>query len=131
MSNLLRRPSRVRRVIGGLTVLGAVALAAFTILERPLIGVGVYVVAMGGVVLVQSQVRGPVFDERDERISQEAAQWTLTLLGLTSAVVFPSLTVAWGLDLFDWQPWSTAIALFVAVLYLTYGAFNLVLSRRR
>jgi uncharacterized membrane protein len=131
MSNLLGRPSRVRRVIGGLTVLGAVALAAFTILERPLIGVGVYVVAILGVVLVQSQVRGPVFDERDERISQEAAQWTLTLLGLTSAVVFPSLTVAWGLDLFDWQPWSTAIALFVAVLYVTYGAFNLVLSRRR
>jgi uncharacterized membrane protein len=131
MSHLLERPSRVRRAIGGLILVGAVALAAFTILERPLIGVGVYVVAIVGVVLVQSRVQGPVFDERDERISQEAARWTLTLLGLTSAVVFPALTVAWGLDLFDWEPWSTAIALFVAVLYVTYGGFNLVLSRRR
>lgn len=131
MSGLLDRPSRVRRLVGGLTVLGGVALAGFTVLERPLVGVAVYVLAMLGAAAVQSQATAPVFDERDEAISRAAAQWTLTVFGLGSAGVFPALTVAWGLDLFEWQLWSTAIALFVTVLYLTYGAFLVAFSWRR
>lgn len=131
MSGLLDRPSRARRLVGGLTVLGGVALAGFTVLERPLVGVGVYVATMLGVVVVRSQATAPMFDERDETVSREAAQWTLTLFGQASAVVFPALTVAWGLGLFEWEPWSTAIALFVAVLFLTYGAFLVVFNWRR
>jgi len=131
MSGILGRPSQVRRVVGGLTVVGGVALAGLTVIERPLAGVAVYVLAMVGAVVVQSRTEGPVFDERDEAISREAAQWTLTLFGLGSAGVFPALTVAWGLGLFEWRAWSTAVALFVAVLYLTYGAFRLALGRRR
>ncbi len=77
------------------------------------------------------QTDSPVFDERDETISKAAASRTLTVLGLASAVVFPTLTAAWGLDLFVWQPWSSAVALFVAVLFLTYGAFVAVIGRRR
>ncbi|MFT4950066.1 MAG: putative membrane protein [Natronomonas sp.] len=131
MSSVVDRPARVRRLVGGLAVLGGVALAGFTVLERPLVGVGVYLATMLGVVLLRSRATAPVFDERDEAISQEAAQWTLTVFGLGSAGVFPALTVAWGVGLFEWQPWSTAIALFVAALFLTYGVFLVVFSRRR
>ncbi|WP_136689749.1 DUF2178 domain-containing protein [Halorhabdus amylolytica] len=131
MSEFLVRPSRTRRVVGALTVLGAVALAGFTVLERPLVGVAVFVLAMVGTALVQSRAAGPVFDERDEHISQEAAALTLTLVGISSAVVFPALTVAWGLNHFTWKPWSTAIAMFVAVIYLIYGAFLVALGSRR
>lgn len=131
MSRVLERPSRVRRVIGGLVVVGGVVLAGFTVVERPLVGVAAYVIAVAGAVAIQYRSEYPVFDERDETISREAAKWTLTLLGLGSAGVFPALTAAWGLGLFEWQPWSTAIALFVAVLYLTYGAFLVALGRRR
>lgn len=130
MSQFLGRPSQVRRVIGGLIVAGGVVLAGFTILERPLIGVGAYVIAVAGAVALQHRTAKPVFDERDETISGEAARWTLTLLGWVSAGVFPALTAAWGLDLFEWQSWSVAIALFVAGLYLIYGAFLVVLGRR-
>ena len=45
------------------------------------------------------------------------------LLGLGSAGVFPVLTAAWGVGLFEWQPWLVGVALFVAGLYLTYGIF--------
>jgi uncharacterized membrane protein len=131
MSEFLGRPAQIRRVVGGLTVVGGVALAVFTVLERPLVGVAAYVLAMVGAAVAQSRTDAPVFDERDETTSRDAAQWTLTLLGVSSAVVFPALTVAWGLGRFEWQAWSTAIALFVAVLFLIYGAFLLALGRRR
>jgi Predicted membrane protein (DUF2178). len=131
MSRFLEHPSQARRVIGGLIVVGGVVLAVFTILERPLVGVGAYVIAVTGVVAIQHQTEEPVFDERDETISQKAAGRTLRLLGWGSAGVFPALTAAWGLGLFEWQPWSVAIALFVAAIYLTYGAFLIVLGRRR
>lgn len=131
MSRFLERPSQVRRVIGGLAAVGGIVLAGFTVLELPLIGVGTYVIAVAVAVAIQYRTDTPVFDERDETISQEAAKWTLTLFGLGSAGVFPALTAAWGLGLFKWQSWSVAIALFVAVLYLTYGAFLVALGRRR
>jgi Predicted membrane protein (DUF2178). len=131
MTGLFERPSQVRRVVGGLIIAGGVALAGFTVLRKPLIGVGLYGLAIVGAAAAQSRVEAEVFDERDETVSREAAQWTLTLLGLGSAGVFPALTIAWGLNLFEWQPWSTAIALFVALLYLTYGTFFLALGRQR
>jgi putative Mn2+ efflux pump MntP len=131
MTGLLNRPERVRRLIGSLTVLGGVALAVFTVLELPLVGVGVYALAVIGAVAIQSRATVPVFDERDEEISRDAAEWTLTLLGLGSASVFPALTVAWGLDLYEWQAWSSAIALFVAVLFLVYAAFLVAFNYRR
>jgi uncharacterized membrane protein len=131
MTYPLLSPTAVRRLFGLTVVVGALALAGFTIVSRPLVGVGAYVLAMIATAGALLQADAPVFDERDETISKEAARQTLMVLGLASAVVFPALTVAWGLDLFEWQPWSSAIALFVAVLFLTYGAFVVVIGRRR
>ncbi|WP_169302466.1 DUF2178 domain-containing protein [Halorientalis salina] len=131
MNSLLDRTDRVRQAVAGLSVVAGLGLAVFTALNRPLVGVGVYVVGVAGAVFAQSSAEMPVYDERDEAIAREAAQWTLTVFGWASAGVFPALTVAWGLDAFTWQPWSAAIALFVAILYLTYGAVLVVLQRRR
>ncbi len=131
MSCLLLSPTTVRRLFGLAVVLGGLALAGFTVVGRPLVGVGAYGLAMIATAVSLLQTDSPVFDERDETISKAAASRTLTVLGLASAVVFPTLTAAWGLDLFVWQPWSSAVALFVAVLFLTYGAFVAVIGRRR
>jgi uncharacterized membrane protein len=120
---LLEKPSQIRRAIAVLVVAGGVLLAGFTVFEQPLIGVGAYVVAVSGVVGARYRAEKPVFDERDEAISRDAAKWTLMLLGLGSAGVFPVLTAAWGVGLFEWQPWLVGVALFVAGLYLTYGIF--------
>jgi uncharacterized membrane protein len=131
MRKSLLAPTTVRRLVSGAAVFGGIALAVLTVAGRPLVGVGAYVVAMAAVVGAQLQANAPVFDERDERISKEAASRTLTVFGIASGVVFPALTVAWGLGAFEWQPWISAIALFVAVLFLTYGGFTAVVSRQR
>lgn len=131
MSYLLVSPVRIRRLVVTVTVLGGLGLALFTVLELPLVGVSIYVVAVGGTVLLQPLADGQVFDERDEALARDAATWTLRVFGLTSAVVFPALTVAWGLGAFQWQPWSAAIGLFAAVISLTYGGFMLVLQQQR
>jgi uncharacterized membrane protein len=131
MSYLVLSPTAVRRLFGLAVVLGGLALAGFTVVGRPLVGVSAYGLAMIATAVSLLQTDSPVFDERDETVSKEAASRTLTVFGLASAVVFPTLTVAWGLDLFEWQPWSSAIALFVAVLFLTYGAFVVVIGHRR
>lgn len=125
------RSGVVRRVVGLAVVLGSLGLAGLTIIERPLAGVGVYAIAMitVGATLLQTDV--PVFDERDELIAAEAAGRTLMLVGIGSAVVFPALTVAWGLNLFEWHPWSAAVAVFVAALYLTYAVFTVSIRQRR
>ena len=129
--DIITNPTTVRRIVGIASVFGALSLAVSTVIGRPLVGVGVFVLAVGAVVLAQLQADTTVFDERDEEISKNAASMTLMIFGITSALVFPTLTVAWGLGQFEWEPWSTAIAMLVAVLYLTYGAFGLVIGRQR
>lgn len=131
MSYLILSPTAVRRLFGLAVVLGGLALAGFTVVGRPLVGVSAYWLAMIATAVSLLQTDSPVFDERDETVSKEAASRTLTVFGLASAVVFPTLTVAWGLNLFEWQPWNSAIALFVAVLFLIYGAFAVVIGQRR
>lgn len=131
MTYPLLSPAVVRRLFGLAVVAGALALAGFTVVSRPLVGVGAYVFTMIAAAAALLQTDIPVFDERDETISKEAASRTLMILGLSSAVVFPALTVAWGLNRFEWQPWSSAIALFVAVLFLIYGVFVVVIGRPR
>lgn len=131
MTYSLLSPVVVRRLIGFAVVLGSLALAGLTIVSRPLVGVAAYVLSLIVVAAALLQTDSPVFDERDETVSKEAASRTLTVFGVASAVVFPALTVAWGLDMFEWQPWSSAIGVFVAVLYLTYGAFTVAIGSRR
>lgn len=129
--SVLDDPLRVRKAVGGLAAIAGLALGVLTALNRPLVGVVIYAVAMVGVVAVHSRTERPVFDERDEAIAKEAAQLTLTIFGWGSAGVFPVLTAAWGLGYFEWGPATSAVALSVAVLYLTYTGFVFALQQRR
>jgi len=129
--NAFAEPRNVRRAVGALAVVAGLALGVLTAADRPLVGVGVYAAAMVGVVAVQSRAETTVFDERDEAIAKEAAQLTLTVFGWASAVVFPALTLAWGLGYFEWGPATSAVALSVAVLYLTYAGLQFAVRRRR
>ncbi|SEN46657.1 hypothetical protein SAMN05216388_1003183 [Halorientalis persicus] len=131
MTGVFERAGRIRSAVAGLAAVSGLGLAAFTVLNRPFVAVGVYAVALAGAVGLQATAEVPVFDERDEAISRDAANWTLAIFGWASAGVFPALTVAWGLGIFEWPLWSVAIALFVAVLYLTYGALAFALGRKR
>jgi uncharacterized membrane protein len=129
--SVLDSPGGVRRAIAGLTLVSGLGLGVLTAVQRPLVGVAVYAVAMVGVFALHWRSDATLYDERDEAIAQEAASLTLTVFGWASAGVFPALTAAWGLGYFEWGPASAAVALFVAALYATYGGFLFVVGKRR
>ncbi|MDG5775787.1 hypothetical protein VB773_17205 [Haloarculaceae archaeon H-GB2-1] len=124
------RESTHRSAYAGLWMLAGLALGGLTWFGRPLFGVGLYVVAVLGALAVTARYRGPLFDERDASIHREASAYTLALFGVGSAVVFPALTALYAVGRFSWGPATTAIALFVAVIYVVYGVTAMVLSRR-
>jgi ABC-type multidrug transport system permease subunit len=87
-------------LIGGYPTIGAVAF----------LGIGVASVGFW-------RWRGPLFDERDESIVTTASTQLVQLLGITSGIVFPTLTLLWGLGYIDWPAWLAPISGFVAVLF--------------
>jgi hypothetical protein len=109
--------SFVQFVTGLLAAAAAVSLALLSN-ARPLLGVAGYIIFGGAVVVIQSQ-RDAAFASGAR--PQTPAEITLTLIGLTSAMVFPGLVAADGLGVFSWTPVSVGIALTVAVLYAIYG----------
>jgi uncharacterized membrane protein len=112
-----------RRAHAGLWALSGLVLAVSVVAGYPLVGVaGFYLSALGATLVVRRH-RGPLFDERDRRLDRAAAAQTLSLFGVGSAVLFPTLTALVALGVVEWPAWLTPIALFVPVLYGTYGAF--------
>ena len=92
-------------------------------------GVGAFTACAVGAVAVLRRYSGPLFDERDQRIHEAASERTITILGLSSAAVFPTVTALWALDVVAWPLWLTPIAFFVAGLSLVHGA-SLTYERR-
>lgn len=131
MSSLVANESTARRLVGSLWVLSGVALGVLAGYGRPLVGVGAYALTIVAVFVVFYRYEGPLFDERDVKTRREAADTTLKLFGLTAAGVFPTLTAAWGLGYYQWEDWSVAVAFFVALLYATFGALQVVFGYRR
>lgn len=97
--------------IGGYPAIGAVAF----------LGIGV-----GSVVFWRW--RRPLFDERDESIVTTASTQLVQLLGITSGIVFPTVTLLWGLGYVEWPAWLSPISGFVAVLFGVWVGF-IVLAR--
>lgn len=114
-------PGTYRRATVGLSLLGAVALAGGTVLGRPFVGVGVYVVALGSVFVAPAVSDRRLSDERDQRIAARASAATLTLFGWLSALVYPSLVALSATGNFSWGPASTAVAFATLAVYGTFG----------
>lgn len=124
----LQRPRPVRAAAIGLWVGGGALLGVAVAFDAPLAGVGLYALAVVASVAVQFNYDGVLFDERDRANDRRAAARTLQFFGLASAGVFPTLTALWGLGHFEWQVWSTTLALAVVLLYGTYGAFRVAVE---
>lgn len=122
-----------RRTYIGLWVLGGLLLGILTAIRRPLVGVGFYLLAVGGALGFWyhfQQKAGTVFDERDDYVHRTASGYTLTVFGYASAIVFPVLTALTAVGQFEWTSGTTAVAVSVAVLYLTYAVFTAVVRSR-
>lgn len=104
----------------GFGLIAAFALAAGAALERPIVGVGLYVGGMTAAVALPYAVDVRLFDERDDRIHRQASGLTLALFGWLSALVYPSLVVLAGTEHFSWGPASAAVAWTTAVVYGVY-----------
>lgn len=130
MSAAFDRPERARRTVLGLVVAAVAGYGGLIAAGRPVAAVVVWVVGLAGATIARWQSPAPLFDERDEAVSQRAAAVTLTLVGLTSAVVFPALAAASGLGAFEWEPWATTAALLIAGIYLVFGLALVVVRGR-
>jgi uncharacterized membrane protein len=108
--------SSYRRLYIGLWALAGVLLAGLIVLGQPLAGVAAFA---GCIIVAFSLFRryeGPLFDERDESRQAAASKRTLAILGISSAVVFPTVTALWALGVIAWPLWLTPIAFFIAAL---------------
>jgi uncharacterized membrane protein len=112
----MRTEKLYRRLYVGLWVLSGVSLAGGIVAGYPLVGVGAFVVAFVAATGVFLAYDGPLFDERDRRLQESASRRTLTIMGLSAAVVFPAVTAAWALNIIAWPLWLTPIAFFIAAL---------------
>lgn len=113
-------PTTYRRSI---TVFGLVAGAALglgTAFEYPLVGVGLYALAMTAAVAVPSVADATLADERHREIHGRASGVTLALFGWLSAIVYPSLVVLSTTEHFAWGPASAAVAWTTVAVYGVY-----------
>ena len=122
--------STYRSLYTGLWVLSGVSLAGFIVAGYPLVGVGSFVVLGLAALLLVRQYDGPLFDERDDHRQAAASKRTLGIMGVTSAIVFPSLTALWALGLVEWPVWLTPIAFFVAALAFVHVGSTIYESAR-
>jgi hypothetical protein len=109
--------SKAQLASGLLFGLAALTLAILSE-SYPLVAVGGYALLIGTAVVV---LYGADSDSVPEDEDSTAADITLALVGITSAVVFPGLVAADGLGYFTWTPLAGGVALSVAALYAVYG----------
>lgn len=113
-----------------LWLIGAVALGGLTALDRPLIGAGIYTITALTAITLWARYPGTLFDERDAGIHRRASGYTIGVLAIISAIVFPLLTALYGFGLFDWGAWTTASAFIAAGIFAIYAFTTVVLSHR-
>lgn len=131
-TNESARPRTTSRTVYSLLwVLAGVAYAGLIVLEQPFAAVGAFVAFGIGAVVYRTRLGEPLFDERDNRIRRQAADFTLRIVGIGSAVFFPTAVVLWGLGHHSWPPWLMYLGVYVAMLTLLYGFVTVLVRRHR
>lgn len=121
--------STYRRSYIGIWLAGTLAFVALLVAGYPVAGAGAFGLAALAAIALHRGYRGPLFDERDAEIIETASANTISIVGMTSGVFFPTMTVLHALEVYQWPTWLTPIAWFVAGLYGLWG-LNLLLARR-
>ena len=113
----------------GLWALAAVAAVVLPISGHPVAG-AIAFFALGGATFALGRPES-MFDERDADIIEEASANTIQVLGISSAVVFPTVSVFAALGYIEFPPWLGLIGLFVALLFALWVSFLLFARHRR
>jgi uncharacterized membrane protein len=120
-----------RSTYAALWAVGSVLYAGLLLAGYPLFGVAAFVLGGGAAITLQARSDRTVFDERDRDVFGEAGRNTIALLGMTSAVVFPTMVAAEALGYAEWPVWLAYAAYFVAGLFAVWGVFLLLARARR
>ena len=129
-STTLASEPRRRTAWAGLWLMGAIAIGGLTALDQPLIGAGIYAIMALTAITLWVRYPGTLFDERDAGIHRQASGYTIGVLAIISAIVFPLLTALYGLGLFEWGAWTTASAFIAAGIFAIYAVTTVVLSHK-
>ena len=108
---------------------GTVLYVALLLAEQVLAGVALFALFGIGAMGYHRSREHPMLDERDEAVFETASANTVGLLGIVSAVVFPTTAALDALGYAEWPVWLSPVALFVTALFVVWGV-NLVLASR-
>jgi uncharacterized membrane protein len=121
--------NRDRLTYIGLWALSTLAFVGLSVAGYPAIGAVAFFV-LGGATFVLHQPAS-LFDERDADIIKEASAHTIQVVGLTSGVVFPTVTALAGLGYIDFPLWLAPIGVFITLLFALWGGFLLLARASR
>jgi len=105
-----------RLLFVGLWAVAAASYTALLLLDRPLAAAGAFV-AVGAAAVAYERVGGVRFDERDTALYETAAARTVQVLGVVSAVAFPSLVAASALGYYEWTAFTAGVGATVAAVF--------------
>lgn len=105
-----------RTVYVGLWAVAAVGYTGFLLIGRGPAAVVTFAV-FSVVALLYGRFGGVRFDERDAAIYESASARTVQVVGIVSAVVFPSLVVAASLGYYEWSPFVGGVGTAVAGIF--------------
>lgn len=123
------RLDRNRLTYIGLWALATLAFVGLSVAGYPAAGAVAFFVLGGATVALGRPAS--MFDERDADIIEEASANTVRIVGLTSAVVFPTVSALAGLGYIAFPLWLAPIGVFVAAMFALWGGFLLLARRRR
>ena len=128
----LRSPeASTRSLYAASWAVGSVLYGALIVAGYPLVGVAAFGIGAVAAVAINRRSDRPTFDERDRAVFDEAGRHTIAAVGMTSAVVFPTMVAARALDLVTWPTWFYYAAFFVAGLFAVWGVFVALARYRR
>jgi uncharacterized membrane protein len=115
-----------RSLYAAFWAVGSALYAALIAAGYPLVGVGAFVTGAVAAIALGHRSDRPTFDERDRAVFDEAGRHTMAAIGMTSAVVFPTMVAARALGYVTWPEWFYYAAYFIAGLFAVWGAFVLL-----
>lgn len=113
----------------GLWGLATIAYIGATIAGYPAAGAIAFFV-LGGATFALGHPES-MFDERDATIIERASANTIRIVGLSSAVVFPTTAALAGLGYIEFPLWLAPIGVSIAVMFALWAGFLLLARRQR
>jgi len=126
MTTTATDPGTYRTTYTALWALGAITFTGLIVAGYPFVGALAFFVAAAAAIGLSTQSETVLFDERDTAVFGDAGRWTIAIVGMASAIVFPTMTALRGLGYVEWPLWFVHLAYFVAALFAVWFAMILL-----